>query len=76
VVGAAHTGKGKACVAVQFQGVDLIKHAWLLLDLIFCQADKLLSPEFQPIISQLISFLPPDRQIMLYRQARHWAPPF
>ena len=30
------------------------------------QADKLLSPEFQPIIEQLISFLPEDRQIMLF----------
>ena len=30
------------------------------------QADKLLSPEFQPIIEQLISFAPPDRQICLY----------
>jgi ATP-dependent RNA helicase DDX6/DHH1 len=31
-----------------------------------CQADKLLSPEFQPLIEQLISFLPEDRQIMLF----------
>jgi ATP-dependent RNA helicase DDX6/DHH1 len=30
------------------------------------QADKLLSPEFQPLIEQLISFLPEDRQIMLF----------
>lgn len=30
------------------------------------QADKLLSPEFQPIIEQLIGFLPNDRQIMLF----------
>ena len=30
------------------------------------QADKLLSPEFQPIIEQLISFLPAERQICLY----------
>jgi ATP-dependent RNA helicase DDX6/DHH1 len=30
------------------------------------EADKLLSPEFQPIIEQLISFLPPQRQICLY----------
>lgn len=30
------------------------------------QADKLLSPEFQPIIEQLIGFLPQDRQILLY----------
>ena len=30
------------------------------------QADKLLSPEFQPIIEQLIGFLHPQRQILLY----------
>jgi hypothetical protein len=30
------------------------------------QADKLLSPEFQPLIEQLISFLAEDRQIMLF----------
>lgn len=30
------------------------------------QADKLLSPEFQPIIEQLINFCSPDRQICLY----------
>lgn len=30
------------------------------------QADKLLSPEFQPIIEQLIAFLPKEKQILLY----------
>lgn len=30
------------------------------------QADKLLSPEFQPLVEQLISFLPENRQILLY----------
>jgi hypothetical protein len=30
------------------------------------QADKLLSPEFQPIIEQLIAFTHPNRQILLY----------
>ncbi|DBB12685.1 TPA: hypothetical protein ACH3X3_005462 [Trebouxia sp. C0006] len=30
------------------------------------EADKLLSPEFQPIIEQLIGFLPQDKQILLY----------
>lgn len=30
------------------------------------QADKLLSPEFQPVIEQLIAHVKPDRQIMLY----------
>jgi ATP-dependent RNA helicase DDX6/DHH1 len=30
------------------------------------QADKLLSPEFQPSIEQLIQFLPPTRQILMF----------
>lgn len=30
------------------------------------QADKLLSPEFQPSIEQLIRFLPANRQILLF----------
>lgn len=30
------------------------------------EADKLLSPEFQPVIEELIKFLPAQRQIMLY----------
>ncbi|KAL0033817.1 hypothetical protein WJX77_006504 [Trebouxia sp. C0004] len=30
------------------------------------EADKLLSPEFQPIIEQLIGFLPQDKQILLF----------
>ncbi|KAI8391528.1 ATP-dependent RNA helicase DHH1 [Radiomyces spectabilis] len=30
------------------------------------EADKLLSPEFTPVIEQLISFFPKDRQIMLF----------
>jgi ATP-dependent RNA helicase DDX6/DHH1 len=30
------------------------------------QADKLLSPEFQPLMERCISFMPDDRQIMLY----------
>ncbi|GFH25665.1 DEAD box RNA helicase CiRH12, partial [Haematococcus lacustris] len=34
--------------------------------LIMDEADKLLSFEFQPIIEQLINFLPEERQIMLY----------
>jgi len=32
----------------------------------FSQADKLLSPEFQPSIEQLIQFLPPTRQILMF----------
>ncbi|KAI8883958.1 ATP-dependent RNA helicase DHH1 [Backusella circina FSU 941] len=30
------------------------------------EADKLLSPEFTPVIDQLLSFFPKDRQIMLF----------
>jgi ATP-dependent RNA helicase DDX6/DHH1 len=30
------------------------------------EADKLLSPEFTPIIEQLLGYLPKDRQVMLY----------
>ncbi|GLC42309.1 hypothetical protein PLESTB_000661100 [Pleodorina starrii] len=34
--------------------------------LVMDEADKLLSPEFQPVVEQLIGYLPEDRQIMLY----------
>lgn len=34
--------------------------------LVMDEADKLLSPEFEPLIEQLIGFLAEDRQIMLY----------
>lgn len=34
--------------------------------MIMDEADKLLSPEFQPLIEQLIDFLPKDRQILLF----------
>ncbi|KAK9845757.1 hypothetical protein WJX81_001621 [Elliptochloris bilobata] len=34
--------------------------------LVLDEADKLLSQEFQPIVEQLIGFLAPERQIMLY----------
>jgi len=34
--------------------------------LVMDEADKLLSPEFQPIIEELISMLPKQRQILLY----------
>ena len=30
------------------------------------QADKLLSPEFQPLIEKVIDFLPKERQILLF----------
>ena len=34
--------------------------------LVMDEADKLLSPEFQPVIEQLIGHVSPDRQILLY----------
>lgn len=34
--------------------------------LVMDEADKLLSPEFQPLVEQLIGFLPENRQILLY----------
>eukprot|EP00249_Psilotum_nudum_P023348 c28841_g1_i2 orf=583-2013(-) len=34
--------------------------------LVMDEADKLLSPEFQPLAEQLIGFLPENRQILLY----------
>ncbi|KAF2071384.1 hypothetical protein CYY_007300 [Polysphondylium violaceum] len=34
--------------------------------MIMDEADKLLSPEFQPLVEQLIHFLPPTRQILLF----------
>jgi len=34
--------------------------------MIMDEADKLLSPEFQPLIEQLIDFLPKERQILLF----------
>ncbi|KAJ3000755.1 DExD/H-box ATP-dependent RNA helicase dhh1 [Globomyces sp. JEL0801] len=41
---------------------DLSKCQTFVMD----EADKLLSPEFQPIIEQLVGFCHPDRQIMLF----------
>lgn len=41
---------------------DLSECQMLVMD----EADKLLSPEFQPIIEQLISYFPKDRQILLF----------
>eukprot|EP01119_Soliformovum_irregulare_P011026 TRINITY_DN2732_c0_g1_i1.p1 TRINITY_DN2732_c0_g1~~TRINITY_DN2732_c0_g1_i1.p1 ORF type:complete len:452 (-),score=146.64 TRINITY_DN2732_c0_g1_i1:137-1492(-) len=41
---------------------DLSKCSTLILD----EADKLLSPEFQPLIEQLITYLPKERQILLF----------
>lgn len=34
------------------------------------EADKLLSPEFQPIVEQLIGYMPPERQVLRTRHAR------
>lgn len=41
---------------------DLKNCTTLVLD----EADKLLSPEFQPLIEELISFLPKEKQILLF----------
>eukprot|EP01105_Mastigella_eilhardi_P023692 TRINITY_DN6025_c0_g1_i1.p1 TRINITY_DN6025_c0_g1~~TRINITY_DN6025_c0_g1_i1.p1 ORF type:complete len:464 (+),score=117.69 TRINITY_DN6025_c0_g1_i1:154-1392(+) len=41
---------------------DLRKCNMLIMD----EADKLLSPEFQPLVESIITFLPPDRQILLF----------
>lgn len=30
------------------------------------EADKLLSPEFQPLIEQVINFLPAERQMLMF----------
>lgn len=37
-----------------------------MVHLTMYQADKLLSPEFQPSIEHLISFLPTNRQILMF----------
>jgi len=45
------------------KGVAKLDHcAMICLD----EADKLLSPEFMPIVEQLINFMPKDRQILLF----------
>jgi ATP-dependent RNA helicase DDX6/DHH1 len=36
------------------------------MKLVMDEADKLLSPEFTPVIEQLIHYFPKDRQIMLF----------
>lgn len=41
---------------------DLTKSATMIMD----EADKLLSPEFQPLIEKIIDFLPKERQILLF----------
>jgi len=41
---------------------DLSKCQTMIMD----EADKLLSPEFQPLVEQLIAFLPQERQILLF----------
>lgn len=45
------------------KGVCDLKEATIL---VMDEADKLLSPEFQPIIEQVIGFFPGNRQILLY----------
>lgn len=41
---------------------DITKCQTIILD----EADKLLSPEFQPLVEQIITFLPKERQILLF----------
>jgi len=41
---------------------DLNQCSLLVMD----EADKLLSPEFQPLVEEIITFLPEDRQILLF----------
>jgi len=45
------------------KGVAVLSNAQVL---VMDEADKLLSPEFQPLVEQLIGFLPNNRQILLY----------
>ncbi|KAL6049682.1 DEAD-box ATP-dependent RNA helicase 8 [Balamuthia mandrillaris] len=45
------------------KGVADLSHCSLL---VMDEADKLLSPEFQPLVEQIITFLPADRQILLF----------
>ncbi|KAJ2318901.1 DExD/H-box ATP-dependent RNA helicase dhh1, partial [Coemansia sp. RSA 2681] len=45
------------------KGVASFEHAETF---IMDEADKLLSPEFTPVIEQLLAFFPPSRQILLY----------
>ncbi|OMJ16213.1 ATP-dependent RNA helicase dhh1 [Smittium culicis] len=42
--------------------IDFSKAETFIMD----EADKLLSPEFTPVIEQLLGFFPPRRQILLY----------
>ena len=41
---------------------DLSQCQMMIMD----EADKLLSPEFQPVIEEVIGLLPLDRQILLF----------
>uniref|UniRef100_A0A2P2LB84 RNA helicase n=1 Tax=Rhizophora mucronata TaxID=61149 RepID=A0A2P2LB84_RHIMU len=45
------------------KGVCILKDCTML---VMDEADKLLSPEFQPSVEQLIRFLPSNRQILMY----------
>eukprot|EP00210_Caulerpa_lentillifera_P003062 g2924.t1 len=57
-------------VATPGRILDLARRSVAKLDqcsvLVMDEADKLLSPEFQPVIEQLIGYLPEKRQILLY----------
>ncbi|GMH39783.1 hypothetical protein BSKO_07681 [Bryopsis sp. KO-2023] len=57
-------------VATPGRILDLARRSVAKLDqcgmLVMDEADKLLSPEFQPVIEQLIGYLPEKKQILLY----------
>lgn len=54
------------CFAHYNSLVQIFKMTAILILSSSVQADKLLSPEFQPSIEQLIRFLPANRQILLF----------
>ncbi|KAK6130030.1 hypothetical protein DH2020_036216 [Rehmannia glutinosa] len=56
----------KIQVMVSTGGTSLKDDIMRLYQPVHLLADKLLSPEFQPSIEQLINFLPPTRQILMY----------
>lgn len=58
-------GYAKSCML----NIDLFRfYLWNLIFILLLslQADKLLSPEFQPSVEQLIRFLPTNRQILMF----------
>jgi len=53
---------GRACDLANKGVCDLKKCQYVVMD----EADKLLSPEFQPIVEELIGFVHKDRQILMF----------